>query len=146
MDKRKQMQLKIGVTLFVSQNVYIDLTDKAWILLDSCWATTSGTHLAPPFQIYLLVAPHFWFPAKQHALNAPRFRRPDLSLAATPLIPGSAKALGFIDWQDVVILPLFMQAGKQGGALHSVNMTSLAGSNFLLDCKNGFNRNGLLAF
>ncbi|KGM91577.1 uncharacterized protein PADG_12352 [Paracoccidioides brasiliensis Pb18] len=96
-------------------NFWQNLTDKAWILLDSCWAPTSGTHLAPPFQIYLLVAPHFWFPAKQHALNAPRFRRQDLSLAATPLIPGSAKALGFIDWQDVVILPLFMQAGKQGG-------------------------------
>ncbi|KAK2754792.1 hypothetical protein FQN54_006685 [Arachnomyces sp. PD_36] len=58
---------------------------------------------------YLLVAPYL-VPEKEE-MSSPTLRHPDLSLANVLLVPNSSKILGFIDWQDAAILPLFMQAG-----------------------------------
>lgn len=45
------------------------------------------------------------------SLCHPTLKHPDLSLANILLVPGSTKIASIIDWQDAVVLPLFMQAG-----------------------------------
>jgi hypothetical protein len=54
-------------------------------------------------------------------LSAPTLRHPDLSLTNILLIPGLTKVLGFIDWQDAAILPLFMQAGYPAFCEHDMS-------------------------
>lgn len=58
---------------------------------------------------YILVAPSLV--PENEEMWSPTLRHPDLSLANILLVPNSTKILGFIDWQDAAILPLFMQAG-----------------------------------
>lgn len=67
---------------------------------------------------YLLVAPSL-VPEKED-MSSPTLRHPDLSLTNILLVPGSTKILGFIDWQDAAILPLFMQAGYPAFCEHDM--------------------------
>lgn len=68
---------------------------------------------------YLLVAP--LLAPKEAELSAPTLRHPDLSLTNILLVPGSTRVLGFIDWQDAAILPLFMQAGYPAFCEHDMS-------------------------
>ena len=58
---------------------------------------------------FLELAPYIIPP--DSSFSAPTLRHPDLSLSNILLAPGSSEIISFIDWQDAMIFPRFMQAG-----------------------------------